>query len=66
MDEAIRVNVVDGPLLWQGADLRARVAKRARPKKTDWELGRVDAIVLHGEIRQTAGFIRGLYGTAPA
>lgn len=26
---ALRVNVVDGPLLWQGADLRLRVAKKA-------------------------------------
>lgn len=40
--------------------------KKPRPKKTDWELGRVDAIVLRGEIRQTVSFIRGLYGTAPA
>lgn len=34
MAEAIRVNVVDGPLLWQGADLRPGVAKKPRPKKT--------------------------------
>jgi hypothetical protein len=28
--------------------------------------GMGDAIVLRGEIRQTVGFIRGLYGTTPA
>ena len=59
MAEAIRVNVVDGPLLWQGADLRLRVAKKPRPKKTDWELGRVDAIVLHGGIRLTEDLSEG-------
>ena len=31
---ALRVNVVDGPLLWQRADLRPGVAKKPRPKKT--------------------------------
>lgn len=35
---ALRVNVVDGPLLWQGADLRLRVAKKATSQKDCWKL----------------------------